>query len=113
MKTSATKLFASITLGSLVAISPAFAQEKAAPAAPAVPAAGVSGAEAAEGAAPELTEAADLAIERGFEFLIKTQKPDGSWNEGKDDKPEAYPHKTPMAIIILGTPHRYIPVYQE
>ncbi len=77
MKTSVSKLFASISLGSLVAIMPALAQE-AAPK-PAVPAAGVSGAEAAEGAAPELTEAADLAIERGFEFLIKTQKPDGSW----------------------------------
>ena len=79
MKTSASKLFAGITLGSLVAFSgimPALAQEKAAPA---VPTAGVSGAEAAEGAAPELTEAADLAIERGFEFLIKTQKADGSW----------------------------------
>lgn len=45
--------------------------------------------------------------------LIALQKPDGSWNEGKDDKPESYPHKTPMAIIILGTPHRYNPVYQE
>lgn len=45
--------------------------------------------------------------------LIALQKPDGSWNEGTAEKPENYPHKTPMAIIILGTPHRYIPVYQE
>jgi len=41
--------------------------------------------------------------------LISLQKPDGSWLSTK--KP--YPHTTPMAIIILGTPHRYIPVYQE
>ena len=41
--------------------------------------------------------------------LISLQKPDGSWLSQK--KP--YPHTTPMAIIILGTPHRYIPVYQE
>jgi Prenyltransferase and squalene oxidase repeat len=42
--------------------------------------------------------------------LIKIQQPDGSWIEGKS---KHYPHATPMAIIILGTPHRYIPVYQE
>ena len=42
--------------------------------------------------------------------LIALQKPDGSWQE-KDEKD--YPHKTPMSIIILGTPNRYIPVYQR
>jgi len=41
--------------------------------------------------------------------LIGLQKPNGSWQEKEED----YPHKTPMAIIILGTPHRYIPVYQR
>jgi hypothetical protein len=41
------------------------------------------------------------------------QNPDGSWNEGTAEKAETYPHKTPMAIIILGTPHRYIPIYQQ
>lgn len=41
--------------------------------------------------------------------LIALQKPNGSWQEKELD----YPHKTPMAIIILGTPHRYIPVYQR
>ncbi len=41
--------------------------------------------------------------------LIELQKPDGSWVEKEED----YPHKTPMAIIILGTPNRYIPVYQR
>jgi len=42
--------------------------------------------------------------------LVGLQKPDGSWNEGKMT---GYPHMTPMAIIILGTPHRYIPIYQQ
>jgi len=42
--------------------------------------------------------------------LMMLQQPDGSWNDSEDAK---YPHKTPMAIIILGTPHRYIPVYQR
>ena len=42
--------------------------------------------------------------------LLALQQPDGSWN---DDPKTEYPHRTPMAIIILGTPHRYIPVYQE
>lgn len=41
--------------------------------------------------------------------LIGLQQPNGSWQEAEQD----YPHKTPMAIIILGTPHRYIPVYQR
>ena len=41
--------------------------------------------------------------------LIALQKANGSWQEKEDD----YPHKTPMSIIILGTPHRYIPVYQR
>lgn len=44
--------------------------------------------------------------------LIDLQQPDGSWVEKKGEK-EDYPHKTPMAIIILGTPNRYIPVYQR
>jgi len=42
--------------------------------------------------------------------LISIQQADGSWLEGKSKN---YPHATPMAIIILGTPHRYIPIYQE
>jgi hypothetical protein len=42
--------------------------------------------------------------------LISLQQPDGSWD---DDGKKDYPHRTPMAIIILGTPHRYIPVYQQ
>ena len=41
--------------------------------------------------------------------LVSLQQPNGSWQEQEED----YPHKTPMAIIILGTPHRYIPVYQR
>ena len=43
------------------------------------------------------------------DLLITLQKPDGSWQEKELD----YPHKTPMSIIILGTPNRYIPVYQR
>lgn len=42
--------------------------------------------------------------------LLAFQQPDGSWN---DEPTTEYPHPTPMAIIILGTPHRYIPVYQQ
>jgi hypothetical protein len=42
--------------------------------------------------------------------LVSIQQSDGSWMEGKS---KSYPHPTPMAIIILGTPHRYIPIYQE
>jgi hypothetical protein len=43
------------------------------------------------------------------DVLVGLQKADGSWR----DKEEDYPHNTPMAIIILGTPHCYIPVYQR
>lgn len=41
--------------------------------------------------------------------LIALQKPNGSWHEKEND----YPSNTPMAIIILGTPHCYIPIYQR
>ncbi len=41
--------------------------------------------------------------------LVGLQQPDGSWRESDNDP---NPHVTPMAIIILGTPHCYIPVYQ-
>jgi hypothetical protein len=45
--------------------------------------------------------------------LLALQKPDGSWQDKANEKEKDYPHKTPMAIIILGTPNRYIPVYQR
>lgn len=41
--------------------------------------------------------------------LIARQNPDGSWAGGM----KSTVHVTPMAIIILGTPYRYIPVYQR
>jgi len=41
--------------------------------------------------------------------LIRRQGPDGGWKEGGKDAS----YKTPMAIIILATPHRYIPIYQR
>ena len=37
--------------------------------------------------------------------LIRRQGPDGGWRKGG--------YQTPMAIIILATPHRYIPIYQR
>lgn len=40
--------------------------------------------------------------------LLALQKPDGSWQEGN-----GYPHTTSMSIIMLGAPHRYIPIYQQ
>jgi squalene cyclase len=41
--------------------------------------------------------------------LIAKQNPDGSWAGGK----AGYPHVTPMSILILSAPYRYIPVYQR
>lgn len=44
--------------------------------------------------------------------LIRKQGRNGSW--GKDYKGEnTAGYETPMAIIILATPHRYIPIYQR
>jgi uncharacterized protein YfaS (alpha-2-macroglobulin family) len=42
--------------------------------------------------------------------LIVRQKPDGSWGGGKNGSAS---YESSMAIIILATPHRYIPIYQR
>ncbi len=41
--------------------------------------------------------------------LISKQKENGAWIAGR----HGGVHSTPMAIIILATPHRYIPIYQR
>lgn len=41
--------------------------------------------------------------------LLEKQNDDGSWQGGQGGKPQS----TAMAIIVLGTPYRYIPVYQR
>ena len=43
--------------------------------------------------------------------LISQQTAEGGWS--KAAKPSSISYKTPMAIIILSTPHRYIPIYQR
>ena len=44
--------------------------------------------------------------------LIRRQNAQGAWpGEAKGTKAMGY--ETPMAIIILATPHRYIPIYQR
>jgi hypothetical protein len=43
--------------------------------------------------------------------LISQQTAQGAW--GPVAKPGGLSYKTPMAIIILATPHRYIPIYQR
>ena len=43
--------------------------------------------------------------------LVSKQSADGSWDKGKKQGGSTY--STPMAIIILSTPHRYIPIYQR
>ena len=45
------------------------------------------------------------------EALIKRQTAAGAWNKGRGQGGSSY--ATPMAIIILATPHRYIPIYQR
>ncbi|MEX0775964.1 MAG: prenyltransferase/squalene oxidase repeat-containing protein [Phycisphaeraceae bacterium] len=41
--------------------------------------------------------------------MLKRQRPDGSWTGGKGGEAQS----TAMAVIILGTPYRFIPVYQR
>ena len=43
--------------------------------------------------------------------LVSQQNAQGAW--GKGSNPGAISYETPMAIIILATPHRYIPIYQR
>ena len=40
--------------------------------------------------------------------LLALQKPDGSWSFRFGDK-----YATSMAILILGVPYRYLPIYQR
>ena len=40
------------------------------------------------------------------ESVLAKQAPDGSW-------PEANEVGTPFAILILGVPYRYLPIYQR
>jgi len=42
--------------------------------------------------------------------LIVRQQKTGAWHKGKMGVTS---YETPMAIIILATPHRYIPIYQR
>ncbi len=42
--------------------------------------------------------------------LIRRQQVNGSWTKGRQG---GAGYATPMAIIILATPHRYIPIYQR
>jgi uncharacterized protein YfaS (alpha-2-macroglobulin family) len=43
--------------------------------------------------------------------LITRQSEKGAWDKGSRNGGSSY--TTPMAIIILATPHRYIPIYQR
>jgi len=46
--------------------------------------------------------------------LIRKQGEDGSWGGNKNKSgASGASYETPMAIIILATPHRYIPIYQR
>ncbi len=46
--------------------------------------------------------------------LIRKQATDGSWGGTRNTEGlKAVSYETPMAIIILATPHRYIPIYQR
>lgn len=50
--------------------------------------------------APELTEEASKAIDRGLQYLLKTQKPDGSWDrDGKGDREVAITSLALMAFM--------------
>jgi hypothetical protein len=39
--------------------------------------------------------------------LVAQQAKDGSWGGGRGE------YSTPMAILILGVPYRYLPIYQR
>ncbi|MDT8391220.1 MAG: prenyltransferase/squalene oxidase repeat-containing protein [Lentisphaeria bacterium] len=46
--------------------------------------------------------------------LIRRQGDNGAWGGAKNKSGQkAVSYETPMAIIILATPHRYIPIYQR
>ena len=51
---------------------------------------------------PELTEAADQAIEKGLQYLLKTQKPDGSWSSAAGQFEIAGTSLGLMAFMVKG-----------
>ena len=57
--------------------------------------------QAAAGEAPELTEAADRAIDRGLKYLLSTQKADGSWSKEDGTFSTAGTSLGLMAFMVL------------
>ncbi len=57
-----------------------------------------------------MVQAGDKEYENWYpkirDALVSKQLADGAWNTKEK-------YGTPMAIIILSTPHRYIPIYQR
>ena len=45
---------------------------------------------------------------RARDALLAVQKPDGSWDGGYDPT-----YGTSMAILVLGVPYRFLPIYQR
>jgi len=75
-------MFSSLFLFGLLA-APVTAQEK-----PADEAVTLEGPSTTEAEAPELTEEAEKAIERGLKFQISSQNKDGSWSSKDLEKGE-------------------------
>jgi squalene cyclase len=59
----------------------------------------------------ELAPEAERAIDNGLQYLARAQNPDGSWpGQGEEGEPA---YATSMAILILGVPYRFLPIYQR
>jgi hypothetical protein len=61
-------------------------------------------------AAQEIFQAGDAQHRQRYprirESLVKKQLDNGSWNDNQGIG-------TPMAVLILGVPYRYLPIYQR
>ena len=55
-----------------------------------------------EDGAPELTEEASLAIDKGLKYLLKTQQKDGSWHNGRGSFQMASTSLALMAFMVKG-----------